>query len=577
MGTSLVIVESPAKARTIEGYLGTDYAVGSSVGHVRDLPDRARDVPEAQRKRFGALGVDVDRRLRAVLRRRPGEEEDHRRPQEARSRSADELLLATDEDREGEAIAWHLVQVLKPEGAGARAWSSTRSRRTRSRARLEETREIDDRLVDAQETRRILDRLVRLRGLARALEEGHARALGGPRAVGRDAPRRRPRARADARSSSAAYWDHPRRRSSPARSRRASSQSDGTRVAQGRDFGPRPASYRCERRLVARRGRARDRSPHALDGRRVRRRARSSEKPVHDASRRRRSAPSTLQQEASRKLRFSAQTTMRVAQRLYENGYITYMRTDSTTLSESALDCRARAGSASSTAPTTVPDEPRRYERAVANAQEAHEAIRPAGDAFRTPEELASELTATSYALYDLDLEAHGRLADEGRARSDGVDRASARTSSDGEDVRVRRVGHGHHVPRLPRRLRVGHATSRRTTTRSARLPHADGRPDASRLARLEPDGHATSPPARYTEASARAGARGARHRPAVDVRRDHRHDPRPRLRVQEGHGARSHVRRLRGRQPARAALRPAGRLRLHRADGGRPRPHRRR
>src|SRR6187455_1256549 len=233
MGTSLIIVESPAKARTIEGYLGSGYAVGSSVGHVRDLPDRAKDVPEAQRKRFGALGVDVDDGFEPYYVVDPGKKKiiaDLKK----RLAEADELLLATDEDREGEAIAWHLVQVLKPKVPVKRMVFHEITRDAIKRA-LEETRDVDRRLVDAQETRRILDRLygyevspVLWKKITKGLSAGRVQSVATRLVVERE------RARID--FVAASYWDIEGVFDPGAFSARLVAV-DGRTVAQGRDFG----------------------------------------------------------------------------------------------------------------------------------------------------------------------------------------------------------------------------------------------------------------------------------------------------------------------------------------------------
>ena len=357
MGTSLVIVESPAKARTIEGYLGSGYAVGSSVGHVRDLPDRAKDVPEAQRKRFGALGVDVNDGFEPYYVVDPGKKKiiaDLKK----RLAEADELLLATDEDREGEAIAWHLVQVLKPKVPVKRMVFHEITKDAITRA-VSETREIDDRLVDAQETRRILDRLygyevspVLWKKVMPKLSAGRVQSVATRLVVDRERERMR--------FVAAAYWDI-LGTFEPGTFEARLSSLDGKRIAQGRDFGETGAPTSAGVLVLDEDG-ARSLAD-ALTGRPF-----TVEKVDEKPYTRRPAAPfrtSTLQQEASRKLRFSSQTTMRVAQRLYENGHITYMRTDSVTLSDSALTA-ARAHAARVYGPETVPAEPRRYERAVA-------------------------------------------------------------------------------------------------------------------------------------------------------------------------------------------------------------------
>ena len=270
MGKSLVIVESPAKARTIEGYLGGDYAVGSSIGHVRDLPDRAKDVPEAQRKRFGALGVDVDDGFEPYYVVDPDKKKviaDLKK----RLADADELLLATDEDREGEAIAWHLVAGAEAQGARQARWSSTRSRRTRSSARSSETRAIDDRLVDAQETRRILDRLygyevspVLWKKVMPRLSAGRVQSVATRLVVDRERERMR--------FVAASYWDV-LGTFEPGSFEARLFALEGKRIAQGRDFAEDGSASSAVRVLdeddgARARGRARRRPVHRREGRR---------------------------------------------------------------------------------------------------------------------------------------------------------------------------------------------------------------------------------------------------------------------------------------------------------------------
>ena len=490
MGTSLVIVESPAKARTIEGYLGSGYAVGSSVGHVRDLPDRAKDVPEAQRKRFGALGVDVDDGFEPYYVVDPGKKKiiaDLKK----RLAEADELLLATDEDREGEAIAWHLVQVLKPKVPVKRMVFHEITKDAIMRA-VSETRDIDDRLVDAQETRRILDRLygyevspVLWKKVMPKLSAGRVQSVATRLVVDRERERMR--------FVAAAYWDI-LGIFEPGTFEARLSSLDGKRIAQGRDFAE-TGSPTSAAVLVLDEDGARSLAD-ALSGRPF-----TVEKVDEKPYTRRPTAPfrtSTLQQEASRKLRFSSQTTMRVAQRLYENGHITYMRTDSVTLSDSALNA-ARTHAARVYGPETVPAEPRRYERAVANAQEAHEAIRPAGDVFRTPDELRGELSRDEHALYDLIFKrtVASQMKD---ASGQTVSIELAATTPDDRAATFRASGT---VITFPGFLKAYESGRDEPTEEDEerRLP-ALTVGQTLQASTLEPQGHETSPPARYTEAS---------------------------------------------------------------------------
>ena len=491
MARSLVIVESPAKARTIEGYLGNDYAVGSSVGHVRDLPDRAKDVPESERKRFGALGVDVHKDFEPFYVVDPGKKKIIAELKK-RLADADELLLATDEDREGEAIAWHLVQVLKPKVPVRRMVFHEITKDAIIRA-LAETRSIDDRLVDAQETRRILDRLygyevspVLWKKVTRGLSAGRVQSVATRLVVDRERDRMR--------FVVAGYWDILGTFEPGAFGARLVAV-DGTRVAQGRDF--QEDGTLASTVLVLGEDAARTLA-EGLAGRTF-----TVEKVDEKPYTRRPAAPfrtSTLQQEASRKLRFSSQTTMRVAQRLYENGHITYMRTDSVTLSDAAL-AAARAHAARAYGEETVPAEPRRYERAVANAQEAHEAIRPAGDVFRTPEELRRELSRDEFALYDLIFKrtVASQMKD---ASGQTVSIDLGATTADGRRATFRASGTVITFPGFLKAYESGRdEQSDEEEDEERRLP-ALTIGQTLQASALDPQGHETSPPARYTEAS---------------------------------------------------------------------------
>ena len=488
MPKSLVIVESPAKARTIAGYLGGDYAVESSVGHIRDLPDRASDVPEAQRKRFGALGVDVSKGFEPYYVVDPGKKKIVTELKKHLA-GADELLLATDEDREGEAIAWHLVEVLKPKVPVRRMVFHEITNDAIARA-LHETRSIDKRLVDAQETRRILDRLygyevspVLWKKVTRGLSAGRVQSVATRLVVERERERMA--------FTSAEYWDLVATFDPGAFEARLLAVN-GARIAQGRDFA---ASGALREDSLVRLDEEEAKSLAArLEDAEFRVRS-VDERPY----RRKPAAPfrtATLQQEASRKLRFSAQTTMRVAQRLYEAGYITYMRTDSTTLSESALEA-ARTQVRELFGDDFVPEKPRRYGRAVANAQEAHEAIRPAGDSFRTPKDLQRELGRDEHALYDLVWKR--TLASQMEdARGQTVSLRIAGTSSTGEDAEFGASGtvitfRGFLAAYEPGRDEPSADDEERV------LPQLTIGEDVSATA-LEPEGHTTMPPARYTE-----------------------------------------------------------------------------
>ena len=493
MSKKLVIVESPAKAKTIAGYLGAGYDVESSIGHIRDLPNRASDVPKEKREKYGTMGVaiqedfepyyivDADKKAKVNELKK-------------KLKDADELLLATDEDREGEAIAWHLLQELKPKVPVRRMVFHEITRDAIQRA-LDETREVDQRLVDAQETRRILDRLygyevspVLWKKVMQGLSAGRVQSVAVRLVVQRERERRA--------FVSAGYWDISGR-FDPGSFEARLAAVDGKRVAQGRDFTQQGELRSPE---LARLDEADARALAAeLEGLTYTVRS-ADEKPYT----RRPAAPfmtSTLQQEASRKLRFSSQTTMRVAQRLYENGYITYMRTDSTTLSESALTA-ARRQAVELYGTDSIPDGPRQYTRKVKNAQEAHEAIRPAGDAFRTPKQLERELNRDEFALYDLIWKRTlaSQMAD---ARGLTVSLRLGTTTPTGRDAEFAASG----TVITFRGFLAAYEESRdesaapREEEEERPLPHLKPGDELKAL-ELASEGHATTPPARYTEAS---------------------------------------------------------------------------
>ena len=516
MPKRLVIVESPAKARTIAGYLGPEFVVESSVGHIRDLPDSAAEIPERYKgEPWARLGVDVEHDFEPLYVVDPDKKKTVAQLRKQLA-DADELLLATDEDREGEAIAWHLLEVLKPKVPARRMVFHEITKDAIERA-LDETRDVDERLVDAQESRRILDRLygyevspVLWKKIMRGLSAGRVQSVATRLVVERERERMAFRA--------AQWWDllatfgsgleataaeppSPGQAGSPEATRGDSFEArlvsvDGQRVAVGRDFGPdgklrgeaRPLDEDTARGLASR-----------LEGASFQV-ARVEQKPYV----RRPSPPfmtSTLQQEASRKLRYSAQTTMRLAQRLYENGYITYMRTDSTTLSESALTA-AREQAGSLFGADYVPPQPRRYERKVKNAQEAHEAIRPSGDRFRTPQDVRSELSPDEHALYEL-IWMRTIASQMKDAQGQTVSLRIAGDSTDGEHVEFGASGTVITFRGFLAAYEEGRDDDRpaKDDDEERRLPNlAEG--DSVELRGLEPQGHETSPPARFTEAT---------------------------------------------------------------------------
>jgi DNA topoisomerase-1 len=399
VGKALVIVESPAKARTIGGMLGPDFIVESSIGHIRDLPRGADEVPAALKgESWARLGVDVDngfKPLYVISTPKKSVVANLKRL----LKTADELYLATDEDREGESIAWHLSEVLNPTVPVKRMVFHEITPAAIARA-VEEWRDLDRRLVDAQEARRILDRLygyevspVLWRKVMPRLSAGRVQSVATRMVVERERARMRFR--------SATWWgiEGTFNREAAANNFGASLVSlAGTAVATGRDFDEQgEQSAKGQVRVLGE-----DEATsvaEALVGQSFTVKS-VTERPF----RRSPAAPfmtSTLQQEAGRKLRFSAQRAMQVAQRLYEQGFITYMRTDSTTLSDQALTA-ARSQARERYGDAYVPDAPRRYERKVKNAQEAHEAIRPSGETFRTPEQVGRQLSGDELRLYEM-------------------------------------------------------------------------------------------------------------------------------------------------------------------------------
>ncbi len=400
MPKSLVIVESPAKARTISKFLGSDFTVESSIGHVRDLPSSAAEIPERLKKEpWARLGVDVDRDFQPLY-IVPREKRAQIEKLKKALAKAEELYLATDEDREGEAIAWHLREVLKP-AVPVKRMVFDEITKSAIESALSSTREIDQRLVSAQEARRVLDRLygyevspVLWRKVRPRLSAGRVQSVATRLVVDRERARMRFR--------SAGYWDL-EASFEGARDRRSFSarllETQGQRVAGGRDFDDRTGAPKTPGSVVVLDEAAARRLASALQG------ARFTVTEVKERPFTRRPyAPfitSTLQQEAARKLRLTAQRAMRVAQNLYENGYITYMRTDSTQLSNEAIQA-ARSQIAERFGAEYLPPAPRTYTSRARNAQEAHEAIRPAGSRFRTPQELEPELEPEALRLYEL-------------------------------------------------------------------------------------------------------------------------------------------------------------------------------
>jgi DNA topoisomerase-1 len=499
----LVIVESPTKARKIAGYLGSNYIVESSRGHIRDLPRNAADVPAKYKSEpWARLGVNVEDNFEPLYIISPEKKSTVAELKDL-LKDVDELYLATDGDREGEAIAWHLLETLKPR-VPVKRMVFHEITEPAIRAAAEDPRDLDNDLVDAQETRRILDRLygyevspVLWKKVAPKLSAGRVQSVATRIIVQRERERMAFR--------SAGYWDVTAELDASVSDPQATPPTftaklnsvDGRRVATGRDFDSLGQLKKPDEVLVLDEAGA-GRLATGLRGAQLQ--VSSVEQKPYT---RKPYAPfmtSTLQQEAGRKLRFSSERTMSIAQRLYENGYITYMRTDSTTLSGSAINA-ARNQARQLYGEEYVSPSPRQYTRKVKNAQEAHEAIRPAGETFATPDAVRRELDGDEFRLYELIWQ-----------RTVASQMADAR----GTTLSLRIAGHAGE-------REVVFSASGRTITFAGflkayvetvdelaggeaddaerRLPHLT---EGQRLDALEltPDGHSTNPPARYTEAS---------------------------------------------------------------------------
>ncbi len=505
MSYSLVIVESPAKAKKIAEYLGDDFAVESSVGHIRDLPAKAAEVPAAYKKeKWASLGIDTENDFKPLY-VVSDNKKDNVKKLKSLLKGASELVLATDKDREGEAIAWHLQEVLNPKVPVKRIIFTEVTPEAIRRA-IENPTEIDTKKVDAQEARRMLDRLygyevspVLWKKVRPRLSAGRVQSVATRIVVERERERMAFRP--------ANYWDltatftasdHPEERPFTA----LLQELNGRRIATGRDFASTGELKSDVTHLDQVRAEA---LAPALDGR-----------PAEVASREARpyrrspAAPfitSTYQQEAGRKLRLSSAQAMRLAQGLYERGYITYMRTDSTMLSETAV-AAARGQIAEEFGAEYLPQQQRSYRSSNQAAQEAHEAIRPAGDQFRTPQQVAGELSAPELRVYELIWK---RTL------------ASQMTDATGETVTLKLAaesrpvnGETHHALFSTSGTVITHQgflkayvestdeedePGGRSDERDKRLP-ALQEGDRADITDVTADGHDTQPPARYTEAS---------------------------------------------------------------------------
>ncbi|MCV7193332.1 type I DNA topoisomerase [Mycolicibacterium brumae] len=500
----LVIVESPTKAKKIAGYLGPNYIVESSRGHIRDLPRNAADVPAKYKtESWARLGVNVDSDFEPLYIVSPDKKGT---VSELKSllKDVDELYLATDGDREGEAIAWHLLETLKPR-VPVKRMVFHEITEPAILAAAENPRDLDIDLVDAQETRRIVDRLygyevspVLWKKVAPKLSAGRVQSVATRIIVQRERERMAFR--------SAGYWDIVAELDASVSDPQASPPVftarlvgvDGLRVATGRDFDSLGAVKKPAEVVVLDESGARG-LVDGLSG------ATLSVSSVEEKPYTRRPYPpfmtSTLQQEAGRKLRFSSERTMSIAQRLYENGYITYMRTDSTTLSESAINA-ARNQARQLYGEQYLHPSPRQYNRKVKNAQEAHEAIRPSGDTFATPDAVRRELDSDEHRLYELIWQrtVASQMAD---ARGTTLSLRISGAAADGRAVTFAASGRTLTFAGFLKAYveTVDELAGGEADDAESRLPQLrEGQ--AVGANQLTPDGHSTNPPARYTEAS---------------------------------------------------------------------------
>ncbi len=505
-GQRLVIVESPKKARMISGFLGPGYVVESSFGHIRDLPKGADEIPAKYKKEpWARLGVNIEDHFDPLY-VVPADKKQQIRKLKDLLKGADELFLATDEDREGEAIAWHLLDELKPKVPVKRMVFHEITPKAIQEA-VGSARDINEALVDAQEARRILDRLygyevspVLWKKVMPKLSAGRVQSVAVRLVVDRERERMAFR--------SATYWDlDATLDAGEGRTPRLFGSRlvavDGRRVAQGRDFTstgelrdgqsdgdgtPRRVVHLDEQAATALAAALRD-ADYTVRSIEAKPYTRKPYAPFRTT---------TLQQEASRKLGMSASQTMQVAQRLYENGNITYMRTDSVTLSDTALTA-ARAQVRELYGADYLPDKPRVYTSKVKNAQEAHEAIRPAGEVFQTPAQ--TRLSGAEFRLYELiwmrTIASQMKDA-EGRSVSIRIDA----TASSGEKCEFTSSGrvitfHGF----LKAYVEGADDPSDQTDDQQTRLPDvAEG--DVLSATDVVASGHETKPPARYTEAT---------------------------------------------------------------------------
>ena len=502
--TKLVIVESPAKAATIEGYLGPDYHVTASIGHIRDLPQPSELPKDMKKGPFGRFAVNVDEGFKPYYVVNPDKK---KKVTELKKllKESDELFLATDEDREGEAIAWHLLQVLKPKVPVRRMVFHEITKEAIQRA-LENTRDLDTDLVDAQETRRILDRLygyevspLLWRKIRPSLSAGRVQSVATRLVVAKERDRMA--------HVSAQYWSIDTAFTSAGQAFGARVSSvDGHAIATGSDFSEKgELSAKAAKAGVLHLDEA---TAHAYAQALADAPASVIDSVTRKPYRRRPAAPfttSTLQQEASRKLHWNASSTMRTAQSLYESGYITYMRTDSTALSSQAIHA-AREQATQLYGAEAVAESPRLYGTTSKGAQEAHEAIRPAGDHFRTPGEVAGSLSKQQLALYDLIWKrtVASQMADA--LGYTATIRVLTGIEVDGKRHDVLSSASGTVITSPGFRLAYqegrdqGRYDAEKNDAEKTLPDVAEG--DPATLTEATPDGHETQPPGRYTEAT---------------------------------------------------------------------------
>ncbi|BFL73483.1 type I DNA topoisomerase [Corynebacterium pseudogenitalium] len=500
-GKTLVIVESATKAKKIQPYLGDNYIVEASVGHIRDLPRGAADVPAKYKKESWArLGVNPEDDFAPLYVVSPDKKKKVA-DLKSKLKQCDQLYLATDPDREGEAIAWHLLEVLKPKVPVRRMVFNEITKSAILEA-ADNTRDLDYNLIDAQETRRILDRLygyevspVLWKKVMPRLSAGRVQSVATRVIVERERERMA--------FIPADYWDLAATLDTgaadgdnPATFDARLTAVDSKRVALGRDFDD-CGNVKSKDVIVITEPQAKA-LESALQGAGM-----EVAGVEHKPYTRKPYAPfmtSTLQQEAGRRLHFTSERTMRIAQRLYENGHITYMRTDSTSLSKQGLSA-ARNSATSIYGAEYVSDSPRVYDRKVKNSQEAHEAIRPAGESFATPGQLSGQLDAEEFKLYDLIWKrtVASQMADAKGTSMKVTVAGTAATDKGSYDVEFSATGRTITFPGFLKAYGADDAKGDKKG--ETRLPHLEeGR--ALTAKEVTAEGHSTNPPARYTEAS---------------------------------------------------------------------------